>query len=80
MLPWDSPPGSGRRPLLYSALAFVCSQIAIAPRSPLLERWSQVAEEPVACQYRYLIKGSGLFEEVRGAGNNREATLAAKWS
>ena len=51
-------------------------QIAIAARSPLLERRSQVAEEPLACQPRYLFEGPGLFEEMRGAGYYRKLVLA----
>ena len=41
----------------------------------MVGHWRQVAEEPLACQARYLLEGSGFFEQVRGAGNDRETTL-----
>lgn len=37
-----------------------------------------MAEEPLACQARYLLEGSGLFEEMRGAGNLRKLALATE--
>ena len=79
LLARDSMDRRNRSPVIWRCSRCGALIHAIAPRSLLLERWSQVAEEPLACQARYLLEGSGLFEEMRGAGNDREAALAPKW-